>query len=381
MGLMSAACNPLALADDLHRLFDKPVDCRRIELLAVDDECFTRITCNEGSVGFAPVTFRMPVLLGLFTDHVLPFWLGQDLRQLPNLIPACYRHRSNYKFSGMAIWSGIAAVELAVVDLLARRLGWPVHRLLGPKLRESVAVRATSPRRDTDPAEEIAELEAHRTVLGAQAVKFRIGGRFQCADPTPGRTESLLKEARRVLPACVAIHVDANGSYDEATAIRVGAMLDDVGVSLFEEPVPFEQFEACRRVAHATRVPVAAGEQETREAMFAWMCREHGADVIMADINYNGGLLRTRRVAALAEATGLPFMTHIQGHGHHLAVVCQLLAVLPNADQFLSYSRRAPRMFEVRDGKLDVSDTPGFGLDADLLHDGRTVAEIHSPPV
>jgi hypothetical protein len=93
-------------------------------------------------------------------------------------------------------------------------------------------------------------------------------------------------------------------SYDPPEAIRVGRMLEDIKASPYEEPCPFDNFDATKKVADTLLIPVALDEQESSQWRFQWCIRNHVADVIQPDLYYYGGLIRSRRVARLAESAG-----------------------------------------------------------------------------
>jgi L-alanine-DL-glutamate epimerase-like enolase superfamily enzyme len=68
------------------------------------------------------------------------------------------------------------------------------------------------------------------------------------ADASPGRTQRLIPLTRKALGESIAIHADANSSYDAKHAIPVGRMLEDIDAVYFEEPCPFDDFEETKKV-------------------------------------------------------------------------------------------------------------------------------------
>ena len=93
--------------------------------------------------------------------------------------------------------------------------------------------------REISPEAEAQRLLELKEKHGYNAFKFRIGK--ECGhdeDQWPGRTESVVKEVRKVLGDTATLLVDANSAYTPKKAIEVGHMLQDYGVSHFEEPCP-----------------------------------------------------------------------------------------------------------------------------------------------
>ena len=81
---------------------------------------------------------------------------------------------------------------------------------------------------------------------------------------------------RKALGDDLTIFADANGSYDAAHAIRLGRMMEDYGIDMFEEPCPFDWLEETKAVADALSIPISGGEQESSHRRFRWMF-ENGA--------------------------------------------------------------------------------------------------------
>jgi L-alanine-DL-glutamate epimerase-like enolase superfamily enzyme len=132
-------------------------------------------------------------------------------------------------------------------------------------------------------------------------------------DAMPGRTETLIPLVRKSFGDTVDIHADANSSYDPAEAIRVGRMLQEIGAVHFEEPCEFDHLDETKAVADALTIPVACGEQEFSHWRFRSMIANRGADVLQPDLHYYGGMIRSIRVARMAQVAGLPISLHISG--------------------------------------------------------------------
>ena len=120
-------------------------------------------------------------------------------------------------------------------------------------------------------------------------------------DASPGRTETLIPLSRKALGDKIAIHADANSSYDPEHAIPVGRMLEDIGARILRGALPVRRLrgdqEGHRR---ARRFPIALGEQESSHARFRSMIRQRVADIVQPDLFYYGGLIRSIRVARMA---------------------------------------------------------------------------------
>lgn len=397
-----------------------PVVIASAELLRRRGRFFVRMRSTDGGEGVAVGSERLHFLWPIMVQRVLPWFLGQDIRNIEWLVDEAARVDGNYKLAGLPFWSCVAGAELAAFDLLGKSTGVSVAELLlgslgcqsvgyrggvsrgrslggqppvpdgtrvgedanpcYPAPRTAIPVYLSSLRRETTPEEEIARLADRLAATGARAVKFKIGGRMGRGDAMPGRTERLVALARRTLGDAVTIHVDANGSYTAEQAIEVGRMLEEQGVYLFEEPCPWEDFEATKRVADGLdRVLVAGGEQDGSFEKFRWLIANRGVDVVQPDVVNNGGFVRTLRVARLAAEAGMDATFHSAKSDFSAAYMLHIAAATPNSGPFQEFLEDGPAAggatrerpswyaptFEVRGGAVSVPAGLGLGVTVD----------------
>jgi L-alanine-DL-glutamate epimerase-like enolase superfamily enzyme len=374
----------------LRRRVGTPIVIESSELLRRRGRFFVRMRSTDGAVGVAVGSERLHFLWPVMTQRVLPWFVGQDARDIERLVDEVARQDGNYKLAGLAFWSCMAGAELAAFDLLGKMAGVSAAELLSgaessgpesmPVLRSEIPVYLSSLRRETSPDEEVRRLAERLAATGARAVKFKIGGRMGRGDTLPGRTERLVALARRTFGDGVTIHVDANGSYTAEQAIDVGRMLEDHGVYLFEEPCAWEDFEATKRVAdQLDRVLVAGGEQEGSFEKFRWMVGNRGVDVVQPDVVNNGGFVRTLRMARLAAAAGMDASFHSAKSDFSAAYMLHMAAVTPNLGPFQEFLEDGPApgdakrakaswyepAFELRGGVVSVPEGSGLGVTVD----------------
>jgi L-alanine-DL-glutamate epimerase-like enolase superfamily enzyme len=305
---------------------------------------------------------------------VIPAFLGRDARELESLINEVYSYKNNYKNHGMPFWNGVAYVEAALLDLLGKVTGRSVGALVGEVLRRDIPIYLSSTRRDTSAEEEVDFMVERVAETGARAVKMKVGGRMRNnADATPGRTERIIALARERLGPEMTIYFDGNGSFDSEKAIEVGRLLEDHKCAFFEEPCPFEQYEATKAVADALDIDVAGGEQDCNMAHFREMIRRRVVDVVQPDMMYNGGLVRALRVARMAAEAGMTTTIHGTRHNPELATILHFASVTPNAGQFTEYPSKhvtfkswyEPHFVVQPGGTVKLPDGPGLGVSYD----------------
>jgi len=364
--LDKAAALPVLKTDGLK----SPVVIESIKLLKKDRDYFVRVRSKDGAEGISLTNPpREEYLDKILNQLVIPFFIGKDARDLENLLWELYRWKDNYKLYGLALWSPQAWVEFAILDMLGRIAGKSIGALLGDIVRQEVAFYVASGRRDTTPEQEVEYLQKLVQQSGAKAVKFRVGGRMsRNADAIPGRTEKLIPLVRKTLGNGIDIHADANSSYDPPQAIKVGRMLEEVKAVYFEEPCQFDRLEDTKIVTDALTIPVAGGEQESSDWRFRWMIANRGVDIVQPDLHYYGGMIRSVRVARMAQVAKMPTTVHISG-GFGFVYMLHFASCVPDIGRYQEYKLGTEKFgswfdppISVKNGKMTVPSGPGVGI-------------------
>jgi L-alanine-DL-glutamate epimerase-like enolase superfamily enzyme len=356
-----------------------PVKIASIELLRKDGNHFVRTRSTDGAEGISVTNGNAAVLYPVLKDLVGPYFIGKDARQLEQLVDGVYVYKSNYKMSSLALWCPVAWVEFSLLDMLGRTSDKSVGEMLGGVLRTEIPIYAASGNRQTTAAEEVDVLNKHIEQTGAKAVKFKVGGRMSNnADSIPGRSEGLVRIVRKELGDNVTIFADANGSYDAEHAIRLGRLMEDHGIDMFEEPCPFDWLEETKRVADALSIPISGGEQETSLRRFRWMIENSAVQVVQPDLHYNGGFIRATRIARMAAKAGLTVIPHMSGGGTGYAEVLHFASFTPNIGPFQEYKGSVEQSgkwydppLRLKNGAVNVPEGPGLGtkIDDEYLKD------------
>src|SRR5437762_6543249 len=258
-----------------------PILIDSIQLLKKNREYFVRVRSKDGAEGIAVDNGRASVLHPILNQLVIPYFIGKDALELEEHLFGVYRHKDNYKLQGLALWCPVAWVEFAILDLLGRVAGKSLGELLGGVIHERVQFYIASGRRASTPEREPDYLKHLLEESGAKAVKYRVGGRMnRNQDALPGRTEKLIPLSRKALGDKIAIHADSNSSYDPPQAIRIGRMLEDIHAVFLEQPCPYDNLEATKKVTDALTIPVALVEQDSSQWLFQFTIRNWVADIV-----------------------------------------------------------------------------------------------------
>ena len=360
-----------------------PVIIESIELLRKGKSHFVRVRSKDGAEGISVDDGRMGYLHPILNQLVIPYFIGKDARDLEEHLFQAYRWQSNYKLLGLALWVPVALVEFAILDMFGRMTNQSLGDLLGGIVRNTMPFYVASGRRDTTPEQEIDYLKTLVEPTGAKALKFRVGGRMsRNLDAMPGRTDKLIPLVRKVFGDKMVIHADSNSSYDPPEAIRVGKILEDVGAIHYEEPCPFDNFDDTKKVTDALKIPVAFGEQESSHWRFQDCIRNHVVDIVQPDLYYYGGLIRSRRVARMAEQAGMATTVHLSG-GFGFVYSLHFASCTPKIGPWQEYKKGVETLgqwfdppLKIVDGAITVPKGPGVGIaDPKEILKGATVVK------
>jgi L-alanine-DL-glutamate epimerase-like enolase superfamily enzyme len=250
----------------------------------------------------------------------------------------------------------LSGLDLALWDLLGRRLRVPVVQLLGGAVHDGLPAYASlPPLRDVDRvvAETGRALEA-----GLQAVKLH--------ETTVDHVVAL----RERFGADLRIMVDVNGHFDPLDAIALGRALARHDVAWFEEPVrPMRDHRALCRVRDACGVDLAAGENEYTLDDFERLLDSGAIAYLQPEITKIGGLTAARRVGTLAELHNVALCPHNFRIGPSLyasihwglsspATRWMEVPWLPDGTTFAAGMRLPP----LRDGRVFAPEGAGFGV-------------------
>jgi L-alanine-DL-glutamate epimerase-like enolase superfamily enzyme len=320
-----------------------------------------------------------PILL----KRVIPSFVGKDARDLESLLWDVYLVHDNYKWQGLPFWTCVAALEIAILDLLGKSASRPIGDLLGGVVRRDIAVYRASGNRGNTPEQEIEYLKKIVAEIGATAIKFRLGGRMMYNDETTRRDKALIPLTRKTFGEAMTIYADANGSYDIPTAVRIGRLMEEHKLAFFEEPLPFDDYDGTKKVADALKIPIALGEQENSLNNFRRIIQNGVTRIAQPDILYFGGMIRSIRVARTAAAAGLQCTPHMSGGGLGYLYVMHFASCVPNAgphQEFKGFGGTLPvasdtSSLKSEKGVIRVPSGPGLGItiDPDFLQKSKVV--------
>lgn len=317
------------------------------------------VTAEDGRFGVGMTRYGAPVI-AIVNEHLGPLLVGEDALATERLWDMMQRLTSPYA-GGLAGYA-IAAVDLALWDLKGTLLGRPVYSLLGGPAREHITCYATG--NDTDWYLE----------QGFRATKLACP--YGPADGERGLddNEAFVAAARALAGPSVDLMIDCWMAFDVDYAVRFARRMRPhrlrwIEDCLLPDDLPGQQVLRAR----LPQDTLAGGEHWVSPAPFAAAIAARSLDVLQPDIGWAAGLTGCLRIAALADAAGLPVVLHAgvnTPYGQHFSLA---VPNCPMGEYFVGSAtgvpfdevRLTPGHVVPRAGRVRPSDAPGFGLGLD----------------
>ncbi len=299
-------------------------------------------------------------ILHAIQNYLAPAVVGADARRF-----AEHLNRFDAVCKGNAFAK--SAVEMALLDAVARSLGVPAWQLLGGKRIERLPLAWTlasgDSQRDLEEAEQMMQARRHRLF------KLKIGAR------SPADDVAHVTRIARGLDGRADMTVDVNQAWDGNTARRYLPQLVEAGVTLIEQPVAKWDVQALREATQSLgSAALIMADETVCSAQDAYMlASQRACHVFSLKVAKHGGLLRTREVAAVAQAAGIGWYggTMLET-SLGSAASAHVFATL--SDQHHGCELFGPQLLvddiveepmAVRDFELHLPDGPGFGVVVD----------------
>jgi len=254
----------------------------------------------------------------------------------------------------------LAAVDTALWDLKARKLGLPLHILAGGAQKE-IRLYTT----------EGGWLHLEKQALVDDAVRAREAG-FGGAKLKVGRPihEDVARIAavREAVGQGFEIFTDANQAFAVDEAIRRARAYEPLDIGWLEEPLPADDIQGHVRLSAHTSLPIAVGESLYSHLHFREYLERHACSVVQVDVGRIGGITPWLKVAHMAECFNIAVCPHFLMELH-----VSLCAAVPNA-RWVEYIPQLDTITTsgmiIRDGKAVPSDEPGLGIawDFEAIH-------------
>ena len=304
------------------------------------------------------------------TIHYFKPWLiGQDPTRIEHLWRLMY---NGSRFPGGSMLNAaISGIETALWDLKGKIHGVPVYQLLGGRCRDKVRVYLGI---GGNTPQDVANAARQAQAQGFTAVK---------TSPFPSQSENLpwaqvlkgaaarLEAIRRAVGDDMDIALDPHARlFEPYRALELADAVQPYRPMFFEEPLRPENIQAMGELKQKLPIPLATGEMLYTKYEFVDLINAGAADIIQPDLILCGGILESKKIAAIAEAHYLtvaphnplgPVSTAVSTHfaastGNFLILEYRIDSQGPNRKLI-----RQPLKFD--NGYVLIPETPGLGIE------------------
>lgn len=294
-------------------------------------------------------------VLQTIRDYLTPALLGEDATRV---------HYLNGKL-GEAIhgnYAAKAALNIALYDLLGKRAGLPLYKLLGfyrRKMLTSVTIGITSPAETVQRALALVK-------RGFKALKLK-GGRNWEEDV------ERMRKVREVVGKDILLRLDANQGYDVQEALKVIQALEAVRIEFLEQPTQAQHLSSLQEVTARSKIPIMADETVLSSTDTFRAATHAYADHINIKLMKAGGLTNAMRINIIAEAGEIETMAGCMDESViSIAAAAHFAVAFRNVhyadlDGHLDLDRDVARGgITIEDGFIIPVDAPGLGIEVDL---------------
>lgn len=345
--------------------------------------CLVKVETDRGFYGWGEsgLSGREKSVIGTI-EHFREFLIGKDPRNIGALWQEMYR--SQYFEGGRVLSAAIAAIDIALHDLVAKSLNIPVHQLLGGKQRDRIPLFATT----TAPmGPELVEDVLRLKNEGWQVIRTTTGqiGDANIPEEFEPRnsiieTSKWLTKAREALGPEITFGIDYHHRLSVPETVSFIQRMPVGTIDFIEEPIRNESPAAYKTLRKMCDVPFAVGEELTSKWDFSPYTQSALTNFARIDICNAGGFTESMKIAALCELNYIDMMPHnplspicASASIHYCAAIANFswLELPPYDGDMEDYDRFFINRPEVNNNTFDIINSPGLGIDVneDLIKD------------
>lgn len=332
---------------------------------------YVRIITDDGIVGYGQSgCWAYPEAVHSIIAAFSRYLVGKDPRAIEHHWQHLYRMGP---FRGAVLTAAVSAIDIALWDIMGKRLGAPIYELLGGPTRNKIRLHLLLHGGSIESTVEHAQWALEE---GFTAVKF---------DPIPDDAQSLslprlvrqTRERGQAVKAAVGEDVDIifelHRKLTPLQAKPVMEALFPLSPLFIEDPLQIDDFSAQSRIASSAGGPVGVGERLHTVWEFNDILSRGGPQFVRPDMGTAGGISHVKKIASVAESHSATLVTHNCLGPILTAASAHLDAAIPNFivqeyspfDDELASHDALHSHFHREGGWLMLSDKPGLGVDVD----------------
>ncbi|HJE96041.1 MAG TPA: galactonate dehydratase [Ligilactobacillus acidipiscis] len=353
---------------------------------------FVKISTDEGITGWGEL------ISGTKTETVVAgaYEMGKKLvGRNPFEIERLWQelHRSFFR-GGPINGTVVSGLEMALWDIKGKALGLPIYELLGGAARNRIRVYSWI---GGDRPSDVAQQAQERVDKGFSAIKMNATSEMHYID-SYNKVSAVVDRVASIRDQVgdkLEIGIDFHGRVHRPMAKVLAKALEPYHPMFLEEVVLPENWESFSDISNEVAIPLATGERLYTRWQFKNLFRQGAVDIVQPDVSLCGGILETRKIAAMAEAFDMACAPHAPYGPVSLAATLQVDACTPNVfiqEQSLGihYNQgfdlldfvKNKEIFQYKDGFVDLPTNPGLGIemDEDMIRDVAQQGLVWSNP-
>lgn len=350
------------------------------------------IFTDEGFTGLGECTFAAPGI-GIGTgiigviNWIKPYVIGQDPFNIEHVWHKIFFETFWARTGGIHITACMSAIEIAMWDIIGKKLGVPIYNLLGGHVRDKIKLYHSNWYWGCKILKDYEKASCKAVEDGFSALKidpfdfgfapqvmYKIDNEISFS--SMDKAIEILRCIRDAVGDSIDIILEGHGRFSPNVAIRFGKKIEKFDLLFYEEPIPPGDVDSMLKIKNNVNIPIAAGERVYTRYGFKEYLEKGALDIIQPDPCFAGGILEvSKKIASMADVYSVQVSPHLCCGPIATAVAIQIDACMPNflIQEFrpnpLSsfYKDLVEESFEdkywtLKDGYIDIPKKPGLGI-------------------
>lgn len=344
---------------------------------------FTRVETNEGIYGWGEgyVVQGKEKAIAAYVESIAPYLIDRSPFEIKHLGRALFNDFTSRR-SSSDFFSAWSSIEIALWDIVGKKLNQPIYNLLGGPSRSHVRAYANGwydvNFGGDDTPDGMAERAMRVKAMGYTAMKWDPFGRIPWRNDISKKTEDWAVECVKKIREAVGEHTDllieVHRRLSPYHAVHFARRIEEYHPFWFEEPCLADNVDLLTQVRPKIDMPVVTGETKYTKEDFKTIFEKQAADIINPDICICNGILGTLEIAAMAE----PYSVMLSPHNYNstivgLAASLHVGAVATNfiiTEHFLNVKPACDEIVInppiLKDGFFEIPTASGLGVDIDM---------------
>src|ERR1700758_4044749 len=255
----------------------------------------------------------------------------------------------------------ISALDMSFWDIRGKALNLPLWKLLGGA-RERVPTYASGALMRGLSLDRVVSAAGRLKEKGFREMKTQLA---LPGEAMPAKEVERMRRVREAIGPDIKLMCDINQRWRVEQAIDIGRRVEDAGGGLFwlEDVTTADDFPGLARITAALSTPIAGGEYLWGIVPFRHMVEARSVDIVMIDLVRVRGITQRLKVAGMAEAFNLSFVSHLIPEVH-----VHLIGAIPNGltVEYMPWlTRLSEEVPQLQNGELAMPTAPGLGLKFD----------------